>query len=75
MSGELHAGRGDAVTARHAFEKLASLVPAHAPAFSNMGELCRLEGDYTAARKFYRQAISLDPFDDAAREGMERVGA
>lgn len=74
MLGELYAREGNVPQARQAFEKLSGLVPAHAPAFSWLGELSRVEGDYRSAREFYRRALSLDPQEKTAREGVELVG-
>lgn len=74
MLGELYAREGNAMHARQAFYKVLQAVPAHAPAFSCLGELSRLEGDYTTARELYGQAITIDPFEATAREGIERIG-
>lgn len=74
MMGELHAGMGNILPARQAFERLARLVPAHAPAYSALGELCRCAGDFRAARAHYRKAISLDPWEKSALEGLSLVG-
>lgn len=74
MLGELHAELGNVRQARQAFERLARIVPAHAPALTSLGELCRLAGDDRAAAEFYRQALSLDPFEEGARAGIKLVG-
>ena len=72
MTGELNARRKDFNRARHAFERLLTLVPAHAPAFSHLGEICRLEGDGEAALGYYRKALSLAPYDVTSRDGLKR---
>jgi tetratricopeptide (TPR) repeat protein len=74
MLGELFAKMGKVTPARQAFESLASYVPAHAPAFSCLGELARLAGDYRSANKFYHQALSLDPWQETARTGVRLIG-
>lgn len=73
MVGELYAKKGENAGARHAFETLSRLVPAHAPAYSYLGELCRLAGDRSAALGFYRRAVSLDPYEITACEGIMHV--
>jgi len=74
MLGELFAKTGNVTPARQAFEFLAGCVPAHAPAFSYLGELSRLAGDFRSASKLYRQALSLDPGEETARTGVKLVG-
>ncbi len=74
MLGELFAKMGKVTLARQAFESLARCVPAHAPAFSYLGELSRLAGDFRSANKLYRQALSLDPCEETARTGVKLVG-
>ena len=73
MTGELNARRKDFNRARQAFERLSTLVPAHAPAFSHLGDICRLEGDYAASLVYYRKAISLDPYEAKSSDGLERI--
>jgi radical SAM superfamily enzyme YgiQ (UPF0313 family) len=69
--GNLYGETGRLEKARHAFEKLTSLVPVHAPAYSALGELCRLAGDYDGAQGFYRRAIDLNPYDETAKAGLK----
>lgn len=74
MIGEMYARTGNVSKARHAFEKLASLVPAHAPAYAYLGDICRLVGDRRSASRYYQQALNLDPFEKIAREGLRELG-
>jgi anaerobic magnesium-protoporphyrin IX monomethyl ester cyclase len=74
MLGELFARMGKVTPARQAFESLARCLPTHAPAFSYLGELSRLAGDYRSANKLYRQALSLDPWEETARTAVKLVG-
>ncbi len=68
--GELYGKTGDLVRGRKAFEKVLLLVPAYSPALTALGELCLLAGDERKAAHWFHQALSLNPYDETAREGL-----
>lgn len=66
----MHQGRTDA--AREELERAADLDPLDPNPFLNLGLLAERQGDGTAAREAYEQALARDPDSDVAREKLLR---
>jgi len=47
--------------------------PDWAGAHSNLGAALAVGGDYSGAVDQYREALRLDPYDESARVGLQRV--
>jgi hypothetical protein len=43
------------------------------PAMTNRGNLALIEKDYTAAERWFRQALAREPENTAARRGLEKI--
>jgi tetratricopeptide (TPR) repeat protein len=46
-----------------------------AGAMTNMGNLCLLDGDYSGAEKWFRQALTREPENPEALRGLRRIAA
>ena len=64
---------GVADRSRQAYEQLLRLIPAHVPAYVNLGELQLLAGACAEAKKRYARALQLDPCNVAAKKGLEAI--
>lgn len=74
LLGDLYGSGEDLVRSRQAYGRLVELVPAHAPAYVALGELLRLDGDLRGAERMLRQALRLNPLDEAAQRALLAVG-
>ncbi|WP_243373009.1 radical SAM protein [Geotalea sp. SG265] len=72
LLGGLYGGRGLVDEACMAYRRVMTIVPAHAPAFSDLGELMMLTGRGGEALKYFRKALELDPYDAKAREALRQ---
>jgi hypothetical protein len=62
---------GRAVEAKAAYERAAGM--GSAAAMTNRGNLALIERDYAAAEKWFRQALSRQPENVAAKRGLEKA--
>jgi hypothetical protein len=53
-----------------ALQKVLELVPRHAPAYTMLGEIACWNGRRKLARTYFEAALSLDPHDRTAAEGL-----
>ena len=70
LLGGLYGSVEEAEKACAAFDRALKLVPAHAPAYSAIGQLMMLRGKLRDAKKYFDRALSLDPFDSLAKESL-----
>jgi Flp pilus assembly protein TadD len=54
--------------------KAVQLQPTSAPFFAALGRAHLQAGNRTAARAAFQRALTLDPNNGAARQGMEQLG-
>jgi len=73
MLGELYVGMGIIDKGRSAFSELARLVPKHAPAYAQLGELNRLTANHDEAKRLYLQTLVLDPENTTAKKGLAAI--
>ncbi|KAM4677247.1 protein O-mannosyl-transferase TMTC1 [Discoglossus pictus] len=77
---ELHFSRGNQLRelnqleeAFQSYSKVADLVPNQAQAWMNMGGIKHMQGDYSAARSFYKKALLLDPNSKLLKENLAKL--
>lgn len=70
LLGGLYGKLGCLEKACKAFEKVLTIVPAHAPAYSDLGELMMLAGRTGAGVEHFKRALELNPYDPRARESL-----
>ncbi len=80
--GSLHLELGTALAAQGHFEQAeteyitaSELVPYRSEPFRNLGLLAEQGGDLEAARVYLSQALWIDPRDEVARSGLDRLAA
>jgi tetratricopeptide (TPR) repeat protein len=69
--GNLYIRSGNRADAKAAFEEAAGM--GSTPAMTNRGNAALLENDFTAARRWFTQALRLQPDNTAAQRGLEQV--
>jgi tetratricopeptide (TPR) repeat protein len=69
--GNLYIRSGNVTGAKAAYEEAAEM--GSAPAMINRGSAALLENDYAAARRWFTQALRLQPDNMTARRGLEQV--
>ncbi|MCL2763420.1 MAG: hypothetical protein FWD36_09500 [Treponema sp.] len=69
--GILQARAGRIAEAKAAYERAAAL--GSVPAMTNRGNLALTENDFTAAERWFRQALQRDPENTAALRGMAQI--
>lgn len=65
---------GDYKGAQGSYQKLLRLVPRHLPALVALGEIALESGDPAAARRYFSQALDLEPGNKDAVEGLAAAG-
>ncbi len=60
--------------AREVLEELARVGSARAADYNNLGACCEATGDFAAAKAAYRTALDMDPNEQRARAGLDRLG-
>jgi tetratricopeptide (TPR) repeat protein len=63
---------GQTTDAKAAYEQAAGL--GSVPAMTNRGNLALIEKDYASAERWFRQALAREPANEAALQGLEKVG-
>ncbi len=64
---------GDKEAARRDFEQALKIEPRHLGALDALGALLRDQGQDAQALDIYRRALSLDPHDETARQGVGKT--
>jgi hypothetical protein len=64
---------GRIADAKAAYERAAGM--GSVPAMTNRGNLALIEKDYTVAERWFRQALTREPENQAAQRGIEKVSA
>lgn len=52
------------------YKRVIAIVPSHAPAYSDLGELMMLTGKHGEGVKYFKKALELDPYDSRARKAL-----
>ncbi len=71
--GVLYGRNSEADRAMKCFRKAVSLKADYAPAYTNMGNVCMLKGEYGKALQYYKKSLSINPGSFRARINLARV--
>jgi spermidine synthase len=70
LLGIICAARGDRECARRSFTQSLDVNPGDPSVYVNLGHLSLDAGDVAAAGEFFREALAVDPVNEAARRGI-----
>lgn len=80
VTSELHFTRGNQLRelsrldeAFQSYSRVADLSPKQAQAWMNMGGIRHIQGDYIAARTYYKKAATLDPDSRLLKENLAKL--
>ncbi|GAB7027612.1 B12-binding domain-containing radical SAM protein [Geotalea toluenoxydans] len=71
LLGALYGRMGALEKACSTYKRVLTVVPAHAPAFSDLGELMMLMGRTLEGTEYFKRALELNPYDPRAKQALK----